>query len=314
MNRRSASNSKSLPPPSLEIHFGDNFPILRGFAEESFHLIYIDPPFNTGKTQSRSRLKTTRDADGDRTGFQGRRYKTTRLGSLEFPDAFSDYLDFLGPRLQEAYRLLHPTGSLFLHVDYREVHYCKILLDRIFGRDSFINEIIWSYDYGGRSRSAGRPSTTTSLVREKPQGLHVPVRRHRPDSLHGSRTGRSEEGRPRQDADRYLVANGGQPDRKGEDGLPDAEAAGDPGADRESPLQSGDRVLDFFAGSGTTGEAAVRAGRSAVLIDSHPDAVRVMRKRLAFAKPALHGMNRRLRESHRSALSGQDELEAPGRP
>ena len=105
MNRRSVSNPKALPLPSLDVHFGDNLPILCGLAEESFHLIYIDPPFNTGKTQSRSRLKTTRDADGDRIGFQGQRYRTTRLGSLEFPDAFSDYLDFLGPRLREAYRL-----------------------------------------------------------------------------------------------------------------------------------------------------------------------------------------------------------------
>ena len=190
MNRRSVSNSKASSSSSLDIHLGDNLPILRGLAEASFHLIYIDPPFNTGKIQSRSRLKTTRDANGDRTGFQGRRYKTTRLGSLEFPDAFSDYLDFLGPRLREAYRLLHPTGSLFFHVNYREVHHCKVLLDQIFGRDSFINEIIVRLR-GTAPEALIAQARQYPLVCEKPQGLQVPVRRHRPDSLHGSKAGGS---------------------------------------------------------------------------------------------------------------------------
>ena len=157
MNQHPASDFKTKPAPSLDIYFGDNLPILREFGKETFDLIYIDPPFNTGKTQTRKHLKTTRDEDGDRTGFQGKKYRTVELGSIGFSDFFSDYLNFLEPRLLEAHRLLSPTGSFFFHIDYREVHYCKILLDQIFGRDCFLNEIIWSYDYGARTKKRWSP-------------------------------------------------------------------------------------------------------------------------------------------------------------
>lgn len=131
---------------------GDNLAVLRTLPDESVPLIYIDPPFNTGRTQERPRLRTERDAQGDRTGFHGARYRTTQLGKEAFADAFDDYLGFLEPRLREAYRVLAPHGSFYLHLDYREVHYCKVLLDQIFGRASFLNEIIWAYDYGARSK------------------------------------------------------------------------------------------------------------------------------------------------------------------
>ena len=119
------------------IYYGDNLPILEALPSESVDLIYIDPPFNTGTTQARTRLKTVRSETGDRTGFQGRRYETTKLGTTSFADRFDDYLAFLRPRLIEAYRVLTPTGSLYFHIDYREVHYCKVLLDGIFGRECF---------------------------------------------------------------------------------------------------------------------------------------------------------------------------------
>ena len=114
---------------------------------ESISLIYIDPTLNTGKVQSRRQLKTVRDAQGDRVGFKGQTYRTTVLGEKSYHDAFDDYLGFLEPRLREARRILTPDGSIYFHIDYREVHYCKILLDQIFGRESFLNEIIWAYDY-----------------------------------------------------------------------------------------------------------------------------------------------------------------------
>src|SRR5262245_41355014 len=149
------------PPftPTLDIHFGDNLPLLRDWPAASFDLIYIDPPFNTGKQQTRTQLQTIRDdgAGADRTGFAGRRYRSVRLGTKAFADSFSDYLAFLEPRLEEAHRLLKPSGSCFLHLDYREVHYAKVLLDAIFGRDSFMNEIIWAYDYGARATKRWSP-------------------------------------------------------------------------------------------------------------------------------------------------------------
>src|SRR5262245_30616134 len=128
------------------IYFGDNLPVLQSFPAASVDLIYIDPPFNTGRTQARARLRTERVAqrgDGDRTGFGGQRYKTVRLGQQAFDDAFDDYEAFLAPRLEQAYRVLAADGSLYFHIDYREAAYCKLLLDRLFGRASFLNEIIW---------------------------------------------------------------------------------------------------------------------------------------------------------------------------
>ena len=135
----------------VDIHFGDNLEVISGFTESTFDLIYIDPPFNTGRAQARTQVRTVRDEQGDRVGFKGRRYRTVRIGTRSFGDCFDDFLAFLEPRLHQARRLLKPRGSFFLHLDYREVHYAKVLLDGIFGRESFINEIIWAYDYGART-------------------------------------------------------------------------------------------------------------------------------------------------------------------
>jgi len=138
------------------IYFGDNLKILKKMPSESVDLIYIDPPFNTKKTQKRTTVKTTRDTGGDRIGFKGLAYKTVTLETRKYEDTFEadEYInDFLKPRLLEAYRLLKPNGSFYFHIDYREVHYCKILLDTIFTRACFLNEIIWAYDYGGKSKN-----------------------------------------------------------------------------------------------------------------------------------------------------------------
>ena len=134
------------------IYFADNLPILQSLPSASVDLIYIDPPFNTGKVQARTQIKTRHSVDGDRVGFQGQRYETVTIGTQSYADLFDDFLGFIEPRLREAHRLLKPQGSLYFHIDYREVHYCKVLLDGIFGRPSFLNEIIWAYDYGARTR------------------------------------------------------------------------------------------------------------------------------------------------------------------
>src|SRR5438552_911680 len=146
------------------IYFGDNLPILQSLPSASVDLIYIDPPFNTGKKQSRTQIRTERSPDGDRTGFGGVRYTTTRLGTRAYADSFDDYLAFLEPRLTEAYRLLSATGTFYFHSDYREVHYCKVLLDGIFGRECFLNEVIWAYDYGARTKRKWPPKHDNILV------------------------------------------------------------------------------------------------------------------------------------------------------
>ena len=135
-----------------KIYLADNMEVLQSLDDGCVDLIYIDPPFNTGKVQARTRIRTVRSRSGDRVGFQGRRYETVVVGRQSFPDLFDDYLAFLEPRLEQAYRVLAPHGSLYFHLDYREIHYCKILLDGIFGRGCFLNEIIWAYDYGARTK------------------------------------------------------------------------------------------------------------------------------------------------------------------
>jgi hypothetical protein len=155
------------------IYRADNIDVLRTLPSESVDLIYIDPPFNTGKVQERTQLKTVRSESGDRVGFQGHRYESIVVGKKRFADLFDDYLAFLEPRLVEAHRVLAPHGCLYVHLDYREVHYCKVLLDAIFDRACFLNEIIWAYDYGGRPRDRWPPKHDTILLYAKVPGRHV---------------------------------------------------------------------------------------------------------------------------------------------
>lgn len=265
-----------------EIHFGDNLDILATFPDASFDLIYIDPPFNTGKKQARTQLKVYRDDNGDRVGFQGRRYASVKVGEKAFADAFGDYMAFIEPRLREAYRLLKPHGSFFFHIDFREAHYCKVLLDSIFGRDSFINEIIWSYDYGARSRDRWSPKHDTILWYAKdPENYtfnHDAIDRipYMAPGLVGEE--KAAIGKTPTDVWWNTIVS---PTGKEKTGYP-----------TQKPLKileriilvhsnPGDRVLDFFAGSGTTGEAAAKHGREFVLVDSNEQAMEVMRHRLA---------------------------------
>ena len=272
----------------VDIHLGDNMEVLPRFESGSFDLVYIDPPFNTGAARTRRTLKTVRDDDGDRTGFQGRRYRTVRLGEMSFADSFADYTAFLAPRLEQARRLVSPAGSFFLHVDYREAHYCKVLLDRIFGRENFMNEIIWAYDYGGRSRRRWSPKHDNILwYVGNPRAYtyrygdidRIP---YMAPGLAGPE--KAARGKTPTDVWWNTVVS---PAGKEKTGYPTQKPLAI--LDRIVRVHSdpGDRVLDFFAGSGTTGEAAVRAGRDAVLVDNHPGAVEVMARRLAFAEPRI---------------------------
>src|SRR3954451_13171129 len=137
--------------PNLVVH-GENLAYLRTLPSGNFRLIYIDPPFNTGKTQTRQTMKTVRSVDGTRIGFGGQSYENVKGVAFRYDDAFSDYWAFLEPRLEEAWRLLADDGTFYLHLDYREVHYAKVLLDALFGRACFLNEIVWAYDYGARTK------------------------------------------------------------------------------------------------------------------------------------------------------------------
>jgi len=269
---------------TVEIHLGDNLPILQGLPDGAFDLIYIDPPFNTGGIQEHTRVRAVRDDAGPRTGYRGARYRTERLSAIGFDDAFDDFLGFLAPRLEQAHRLLAPEGSLFVHIDYREAHYVKVLLDRIFGRACFRNEIVWAYDFGGRSKRRWSPKHDTIFwySRHPTRYAFDFEAMDRIPYMAPGLVGPAKAARGKTPTDVWwhtIVPTTG------------AERTGYP---TQKPLgvlnrivrvhsRPGDRVLDFFAGSGTTGEAAARAGRSCVLIDDNPRAVEIMVERLAFA-------------------------------
>jgi site-specific DNA-methyltransferase (adenine-specific) len=273
-----------------DIYLGDNLSILPDFPDGSFDLIYVDPPFNTGKTQARRQIQTIRDSEGDRTGFQGQRYKTVKVGLRAFEDNFDDFLAFIEPRLEEARRLLSPSGSFFLHLDYREVHYCKVLLDGVFGRDSFMNEIIWAYDYGARSKKKW-PAKHDSILWYANDPSNYTFRFDDMDRIPYMAPGlvtseKAARGKTPTDVWWHTIVPTNGKERTG---YPTQKPLGIMNRIVRIHSNPEDRVLDFFAGSGTTGEAAIRNGRNAVLIDSNAEAVKVMAKRLAFAKPRFHG-------------------------
>ncbi len=275
----------------IDVYFGDNLPILRELPAESYDLIYIDPPFNTGKVQKRTRIRTVRDKKGgDRTGFQGQRYRTVRLGSASFSDTYDDFLEFLEPRFHEAFRLLKPDGSFFLHIDYREVHYCRVLLDQIFGRDRFMNEIIWAYDYGARTKKkwSAKHDNILWYVKDPSSYTFNFDEMDRIPYMAPGLVGKEKAARGKSPTDVWwhtIVPT----NSKERTGYPTQKPRGILDRIIKVHTNSGDMVLDFFAGSGTTGESAYRLGRSCTLIDNNEEALQVMSKRLDFAQATYHG-------------------------
>ncbi|MCL4256895.1 MAG: site-specific DNA-methyltransferase [Anaerolineales bacterium] len=259
---------------------GDNLAVLRSLPDASVNLIYIDPPFNTGKKQARSRLRTERSQQGDRVGFGGRRYATTVLGSRAFDDAFDDYLEFLEPRLREAHRVLAADGSFYFHVDYREVHYCKILLDEVFGRHNFLNEIIWAYDYGGRSKDRwpAKHDNILLYVKDNKRYTFNVEDIERIPYMAPALAGEAKAARGKLPTDTWwhtIVS----PTGKEKTGYPTQKPLGILRRIITASSNPGDLVLDFFAGSGTTGAAALELGRRFLLVDSNKEAIEVMKER-----------------------------------
>ena len=263
-----------------KIFFGDNLPVLKSLNPESIDLIYIDPPFNTGKTQSRQQLKTVFSETGDRTGFKGRRYQTFHLGNQGYVDVFDDYIAFLEPRLREAYRVLELHGSLYFHIDYREVHYCKLLLDGIFGRECFLNEIIWAYDYGARTRKKWPPKHDNILWYAKDPAKYIfnYEEIERIPYLAPGLVGAQKAQRGKLPTDTWWHTIVGT-NSKEKTGYPTQKPLGIIRRIIRASSRPGDMVLDFFAGSGTTGAACLELGRNFILVDNNPQAIQTMQKR-----------------------------------
>ncbi|MFF0909485.1 DNA-methyltransferase [Microbacterium enclense] len=299
---------------AVEIHHADNLDVTRTFADGTFTLVYLDPPFNTGRTRQKAveSAKWTPPADETpdaaapepvasplllpgkvdeeapapvvQRGFHGREYSRLRGDLRTYDDKFDDYWGFLEPRLVEAWRLLADDGTLYLHLDYREVHYAKVMCDALFGRERFLNELIWAYDYGAKSRRRWPTKHETILVYVKNPDRYF----FDTDAV---------------DREPYMAPGLVTPEKAARGKLPTdvwwhtivpttgREKTGYPTQKPEGVLRRivqassrpGDRVLDMFAGSGTFGAVASPLGRRSVLIDDNADAVAVMRKRLPHA-------------------------------
>jgi site-specific DNA-methyltransferase (adenine-specific) len=265
-----------------EVVLGDSLEVLETLPGDFFQMIYIDPPFNTGDVQTRRTITTAASDEGDRTGFGGRRYRSELLASSSYRDSFDDYLGFLAPRLDQARRVLDPTGTLYFHIDYREAHYCKLLLDEIFGRGCFLNEIIWAYDFGGRSKRRWPAKHDTILVYVKD-----------PDRYY------FDSGEV--DREPYMAPGLVTPEKAARGKLPTdvwwhtivptngTEKTGYPTQKPEgivrrmvvASTRPGDWCLDFFCGSGTLGAVAEKTGRRWLMVDSNLEAVEVARDRIA---------------------------------
>jgi site-specific DNA-methyltransferase (adenine-specific) len=268
--------------PRGTVHFGDNLEILKSLPDGFADLIYIDPPFNTGKKQARTQIRVERDVEGDRVGFQGNRYSSTVIGTKAYQDQFDDYLAFLQPRLEEGYRVLSPTGTLYFHIDYREVHYCKVMLDQICGRENFLNEIIWAYDYGGRPKNRWPAKHDNILVYVKDrknytfntEGIdRIP---YMAPGLVGKE--KAAKGKLPTDTWWHTIVS---PTGSEKTGYPTQKPLGIMKRIIGASTNEDDMVLDFFAGSGSTGEAALELGRKFLLVDDNPEAIEVMKKRFA---------------------------------
>lgn len=262
---------------------GDNLAVLRALPDACLDLIYVDPPFNTGKRQQLQQLQTVRDAAGDRTGFGGQRYRSVRLGSLAYADVFDDYLVFLEPRLVEMHRVLRSTGTLYVHLDSREVHYCKVLLDTIFGRERFLNEIIWAYDYGGRPKRRWPPKHDNILVYVKSADYFFATDAiARIPYMAPGLVGPEKAARGKLPTDTWwhtIVPPGGRE----RTGYPTQKPLGILRRIVAASSPVGGLAADFFAGSGTTGAACLELGRRFLLVDSNPAARDVMARRFANA-------------------------------
>jgi site-specific DNA-methyltransferase (adenine-specific) len=268
---------------------GDNLKVLRKLKSGSVELIYVDPPFNTGRRQARPQMKTIRDEAGDRVGFGGRRYRTELVVSDRpagteggYSDQFEDFLGFLRPRLEEAYRVLTPTGSLFFHIDYREVHYCKVMLDEVFGRACFQNEIIWAYDYGARATKKWPAKHDNILWYTKDAENYTfnLAATDRIPYMAPKLVGplKAARGKTPTDVWWHTIVS---PTGKEKTGYATQKPLGILERIVRVHSNPGDRVLDFFAGSGTTAVAAAKNGREFHMVDESDEAIAVMRKRLA---------------------------------
>lgn len=292
------------------ICYGDNLSIMSRMESESVDLIYIDPPFNTGKRQQRTSIKTIQDSEnGDRRGFGGKFYRTKDLGAMSFNDRFDDFIRFIEPRLTEGYRILKKTGSFFLHIDYREVHYCKVLLDQIFGRDSFMNEIIWAYDYGGRPKSRW-PAKHDNILWYAKDPDNYTFRYDEIDRIPYMAPGlvtakKAARGKTPTDVWWHTIVHTTGREKTG---YPTQKPLGILERIVKVHSDPGDVLFDYFSGSGSFGEAAGKNDRAFIVIDINEEAINIMRSRLERFHPQFLDFHSPEEEEHRIEINNESIL------
>lgn len=244
--------------------------LLQTLSDESIDMIYTDPPFGTGDVQSLERQKNR-----------------TKVSKMSYVDRYDDYVGFIVPHLREMHRVLKPTGTMYLHLDWRWVHYVKVECDKIFGYDNFLNEVIWSYNLGGRSKDRWPRKHDSILVYVKEEGKHVfnlsDIDRIPYDAPWAQYIGRTKEEAEKRIAEGQVPTDvwthtpshvsadrTGYPNQKPTKIIKRAIVASSP---------AGGLVLDPFGGSGSTGAAALECGRSFVMCDESPHAISVMKQR-----------------------------------
>ena len=258
------------------VAFGDNLQVLKQLPDNSFKVIYIDPPFNTGIVQKRQSITTVRSENGDRIGYKGNSYDTIKGLEYSYNDSFDEYWEFLAPRIEQAWRLLAEDGTFYLHLDYREVHYAKILLDQIFGPECFVNEIIWAYDYGAKSKKKWPAKHDNILVYVKNPEKYF-FNENAAKSYSYNMPGEKENNLPIDVWWHTIVS----PNGKEKTGYPTQKPLGILKRIIETSSKEGEWVLDFFGGSGTTGAAAAELNRKFFLIDKNPQSLQVMKSRFS---------------------------------
>lgn len=281
----------------------ENTPSLRGKID----LIYIDPPFDS-KADYRTKVKLPGTTINQ---------KPTVLEQFAYSDTWAggtaSYLAMIVPRLVLMRELLSDRGSIFVHLDWHVGHYVKIILDEVFGKDNFVNEVIWAYKYGARGKSAfGRKHDAIYFYGKTDQyflnldAVRVP---HEPASLELNYRKFDEDGRRYREGRwkdgrvyRYYADEGRALDDVWSDlnSLHHADperidyATQKPSALLERIIKAaspeGGLVADFFVGSGTTATAAESVGRRWIVTDLGKPAVMATRKRLIDqdAKPFIY--------------------------
>lgn len=260
---------------------GDADDVISRIPSNSVDLIYIDPPFNTGAKQNLRSIKAVQDMESTRTGFGGKKYRTTLVSSHSYEDNFDDYIGFLIPKLKESHRILSARGSIYLHLDYREVHYIKVELDRIFGRQNFMNEIIWAYDYGGRSKQKWPAKHDTILVYSKQLGNHIfnydQIERIPYMAPNLVSKEKASLGKVPTDVWWQTIVHTTGKERTG---YPTQKPEAILKRIIQASSVSDSWILDFFAGSGTTAAVAQKLGRRFIAIDKNAEAIKIMKSRL----------------------------------